>query len=112
MSPHTRALLIALAGPALSAAGVLWVIASVVLDTGRELTLRYVLFDPGHLVIAVGIAVSAICIPLAFEVAAAEPEELELFEPRPAEAGDLPAGVAQGPQREPEAGWREAAEWE
>lgn len=87
MSPQTRALLIALAGPALSALGALWVLANVAIDAGRDLTLRYLIFDPGHLVIAAGVAVSIICAPIALEVASAEPEEVEidLFEPAGAE---------------------------
>ncbi len=86
MSPQTRAIIIALAGPALSLLGALWVLANVLIDSGRELTFRYVIFDPGHLVIAAGIMVSVVAIPVAFQVAAAAPEdlELELFEPDPA----------------------------
>jgi hypothetical protein len=113
VSPSSRALLIALAGPALSALGLLWVIVSVTIDAGQDLTLRYVLFDPGHLVIAVGIAVSVICVPVAFQVAAAEPEELELelFEPQ-LDGERQPAQGATLRPAEGEAGWREAAEWE
>ena len=86
MSPHTRAFIIALAGPALSFLGVIWVLANVLIDTGRELTFRYVIFDPGHLVIVAGVIVSVVAIPVAFQVAAATPEDLELdlFEPEPA----------------------------
>lgn len=78
MSTKLRAVLIALLGPALSALGALWVVANVLIDTGRELTIRYVVFDPGHLFIAAGILVSLVAIPAAFEVAAAEAEEVEL----------------------------------
>ncbi len=86
MSPHTRAIIIALAGPALSFLGAFWVLANVLIDSGRELTFRYVIFDPGHLIIAAGIMVSVVSIPVAFQVAAAAPEDLELdlFEPEPA----------------------------
>ncbi len=85
MSPHTRAFIIALAGPALSALGAVWVLANVLIDTGRELTFRYVIFDPGHLIIAAGIMVAVVSIPVAFQVAAAAPEDVELdvFEPEP-----------------------------
>ena len=72
MSRKARALLIALIGPAVQALGALWVLANVAIDTGRELTIRYVIFDPGHLTIAVGIALSVVCIPLALDVAANE----------------------------------------
>ncbi len=98
MSPHIRAFIIALAGPALSFLGALWVLANVLIDSGRELTFRYVIFDPGHLIIAAGIMVSVVSIPVAFQVAAAAPEDLELdlFEPDPAEQpsaapADIPA---------------------
>jgi hypothetical protein len=87
MSPHTRAFIIALAGPALSFLGALWVLANVLIDSGRELTFRYVIFDPGHLVIAAGLMVSVVAIPVAFQVAAASAADLELdlFEPDPVE---------------------------
>ena len=87
MSTQERALLIALLGPAISILGVVSVLANVLIDTGRELTFRYIIFDPGHLTIAAGIMVSIVSIPVAFEVAAAEAEdvELDLFEPEQAE---------------------------
>ncbi len=98
MSPHIRAFIIALAGPALSFLGAFWVLANVLIDSGRELTFRYVIFDPGHLIIAAGIMVSVVAIPVAFQVAVAAPEDLELdlFEPDPAEQpsgapADIPA---------------------
>ncbi len=86
MSPHTRAFIISLAGPALSFLGALWVLANVLIDSGRELTFRYIIFDPGHLVIAAGVMISVVSIPVAFQVAAAAPEDLErdLFQPDPA----------------------------
>ncbi len=97
MSTQTRALLIAMLGPALSILGALWVLANVLIDSGRELTFRYVIFDPGHLVIATGILISVVSIPVAFQVAEATPEELELdlFEPDPVQPSgaraDIPA---------------------
>ena len=98
MSTQTRALLIAMLGPALSALGAVWVLANVLIDSGRELTFRYVIFDPGHLIIAAGIMVSVVSIPVAFQVAAAAPEELELDLYQPEEAkqpsgapADIPA---------------------
>ncbi len=83
MSTPARALLIALLGPALSVLGVLWVLANVLIDTGRELTFRYVIFDPGHLMIVAGIVVTIVSIPVAFQVAVAEPEDIELQLPEP-----------------------------
>jgi hypothetical protein len=70
-------------GPALSLLGMLWVLANVLIDTGRELTIRYVVFDPGHLAIVAGIMVTIVSIPVAFQVAVAEPENLELEAPEP-----------------------------
>lgn len=99
MSSQMRALLIGLSGPALQALGLLWVVANVTIDTGRELTFRYVIFDAGHLVIAVGILVSIVCVPVAFQVAVAAPDdvELELFESELAQQPrDVPAD-APGP---------------
>ena len=96
MSTQTRALLIAMLGPALSALGAVWVLANVLIDSGRELTFRYVIFDPGHLVIAAGVMISVVSIPVAFQVAAAAPEELELdlFEPDPAgQPSGAPAAI-------------------
>ncbi len=105
MSTQARALLIALLGPALSILGVVWVLANVLIDTGRELTFRYVIFDPGHLTILSGILVTIVSIPVAFEVAAAAAEdvELDLFE---SEQAQQPAGA---PAEVPGQTW-EAAE--
>jgi len=103
MSASVRAALIGMLGPAVSTLGIIWVLVSVVLDTGRELTLSYVLFDPGHLIIAVGIAISVICLPVAFQVAAAEESELELMAPEPEPA-------RQPDRQELPEGWWEATE--
>ncbi len=92
MSTQARALLIALLGPALSVLGVVWVLVNVLIDTGRELTFRYVIFDPGHLTIAAGIMVSIVSIPVAFEVAAAAAEDVELELPEPEQA-EQPSGA-------------------
>ena len=96
MSTQTRALLIGLFGPAVQALGLLWVLLNAAIDSGRELTLRYIIFDPAHLVILAGILVSVVCIPVAIQVALAAPEEveLELFEPEQAQRpSDVPANV-------------------
>ena len=105
MSTQARALLIALLGPATTVLGVVWVLVNVLIDTGRELTFRYVIFDPGHLTIAAGIMVSIVSIPVAFAVAAAEAEdvELDLFQP---ERAEQPSGA---PAEVPGQTW-EAAE--
>ena len=83
-------------GPALSILGALWVLANVLIDGGRELTFRYIIFDPGHLVIVAGVIVSVVAIPVALQVAAAPPEDLELdlLEPDPAEQpSEAPADI-------------------
>jgi hypothetical protein len=105
MSASVRAALIGMLGPAVSTLGTIWVLVNVVVDTGRELTLRYVLFDPGHLIIVVGIAVSVICLPVAFQVAAAEESELALTLPK-----RQPEGANAKRRELPDGGW-EAAEW-
>ena len=85
MSTRARAIAIGMFGPFLQGVGLLWVLANALLDSGRGLSLRYVSFDPAHLVLFVGILLSIVCLPIALEVAAAAPEdvELELFEPEP-----------------------------
>jgi len=85
MSTQARATAIAMFGPFVQAIGLLWLLADALLDSGRGLSLSYISFDPAHLVVFVGILLSVICLPVALEVAAAAPEdvELELFEPEP-----------------------------
>ena len=87
MSTRARAIAIGMFGPFVQGVGLLWVLANALLDSGRglSLSLRYVSFDPAHLVVFVGILLSVVCLPIALEVAAAAPEdvELELFEPEP-----------------------------
>ena len=92
MTTRARAIAIGMFGPIVQAVGLLWVLANALLDSGRGLSLRYVSFDPAHLVLFVGILLSVVCLPVALEVAAAAPEdvELELFEP---EAGSQTAGT-------------------
>ena len=85
MSTQARATAIGMSGPFVQAIGLLWLLADALLDPGRGLSLSYVSFDPAHLVVFVGILLSVVCLPIALEVAAAAPEdvELELFEPEP-----------------------------
>lgn len=83
MSNQKRALLIALLGPALQVIGLAWTVLRVALDPGRaEFTVRYLAFDPGHLLIAVGLAVSLVCAPVVIQVALADRSdtEIETFE--------------------------------
>ena len=86
MSTQARATAIGMSGPIVQAIGLLWLLADALLDPGRGLSLSYVSFDPAHLVVFVGILLSVVCLPIALEVAAAAPEDVEpeLFEPEPA----------------------------
>ena len=85
MSMRARAIAIGMFGPLVQGVGLLWLLANALLDSGRGLSLRYISFDPAHLVVFVGMLLSVVCLPVALEVAAAAPEdvELELFEPEP-----------------------------
>ncbi len=105
MPNSARAVIIGMVGPALSVLGAVWALVNVLIDTGRELTFRYVIFDPGHLTIVAGIMVSVVCIPVAFEVAAAAAEDVELDRLEPEQAKQ-PSGV---PAEVPGQTW-EAAE--
>lgn len=79
MSIQARAFLIGIIGPVLQLIGLGWVLLKAVVDPGgAELTVRYLIFDSAHLIIAVGVLVSVVCIPVALEVAQAEPEDVEL----------------------------------
>src|SRR3989304_3976723 len=96
MSTRARAIAIGMFGPFVQGVGLLWLLANALLASGRGLSLR-VIFDPAHLVVFVGMLLSLVCLPIALEVAAAAPEdvELELFEreaggqlaPTPADEG-------------------------
>lgn len=76
MSRENRSILIGLLGPAISAAGLLWVVLKPALGSAPTMTFRYLVFDPGHMMIAAGILVSVICLPVAIQVATARPDEL------------------------------------
>ena len=91
MSAQARATAIAMLGPLVQGTGFLWMLADALLSPGRDLTLRYILFDPGPLMLGVGLALTVICLPIALQVAAAEPEELELTLPEPPPAGEEPS---------------------
>ncbi len=81
MSPGIRALIIAMIGPALQAAGVAWDL----LDHGvfargglEHITLEHIVAGPAHLLMATGFMVAVFCIPVSLRVAVARPEEIEL----------------------------------
>ncbi len=103
MSMQARALLIGILGPLLEAVGLLWVVLKTVVEPGAaEFTLRYVIFDSAHLILIVGILVTLVCIPVAIQVAHAEPEdvELELFESMTKEEPSDVAAEMPGRRRE------------
>ncbi len=86
MSQRTRALLIGMIGPVLQAIGVTWdLLEHAVLERNAvgHLTLTHILTGPPHLIIFTGFALSLFCIPIALQVAAARPEELEWPQPEP-----------------------------
>jgi hypothetical protein len=80
VSTQARVLLIGMLGPALQAAGVAWdLLEHGILARGElgSLTFGHIISGPAHLMMATGFAVSLICIPLALQLAAAPPEEIE-----------------------------------
>jgi hypothetical protein len=86
VSAQVRALLIGMIGPALQATGVAWDLLEhgvLARDQIGQLTFEHVIGGPAHLMMAVGFAVSLICIPLALQVAIARQEELESREAVP-----------------------------
>ena len=79
MSSRARATAIGILGPAISLVGLIWIVLDALLDPTPEATnFRYFLFNSPHMMIAVGTVVSALCVPIAIQVARAQPEELEL----------------------------------
>src|SRR3982750_4204155 len=79
MSTQKRALLIAMAGPAIQAAGFTMESAHLLARHFHPaFSLRHAAFEPGILMVAVGFFVCLVCIPVALEVARAAPEDLEI----------------------------------
>jgi hypothetical protein len=81
--PYRRALLIGAIGPTVFTLGLVWTVVRLLL-TDPALSLRAIAFAPAHQMMFVGAAVSVVCLPVAFAVARAKPEELALpgFEAR------------------------------
>jgi hypothetical protein len=79
MSTQSRALVMGLLGPLVSATGLLWLAVDSVADprTGR-FGIHHLMFNAPHLVIAAGVALSFIAIPMALRVAVARPGEVEI----------------------------------
>ena len=80
MTASVRALLIGMLGPALQAAGVAWDLLEHGVFARSEighLTFQHIVSGPAHLLMATGLAVSVVCIPLAIQVATARHEELD-----------------------------------
>jgi hypothetical protein len=89
VSRQLRALLIGMLGPVLQAVGVAWDLLEHGVFARSEighLTLEHIVSGPAHLLMATGLALSAICIPIAIQVAAASPEELARPEDVPDDA--------------------------
>jgi hypothetical protein len=79
MSLRTRALMIGLTGPAVQGIGFFWQAAHVLLYHLHEpLSLRHIVFEPGFLVIFVGMLISIVCIPVAIDVATATPDDVAI----------------------------------
>jgi hypothetical protein len=97
MSTQSRALVIGLLGPIVAASGLLWLAVESVADprTGK-FGFHHLMFNPPHLVIAAGVALSFLAVPLALRVARASEEEVEIpiFDRELQEEEDLQAQPA------------------
>ncbi len=107
MSSRTRATVIGLLGPGISALGILWTLLRAALDsTPEKANLRFFLFDSPHLVVAIGVAVSVLCLPVAIHVALSRTEEVTIpvfdadlvAEPAEASPGDQPKPLGVSPK--------------
>ncbi len=79
MSTRTRAILIAMAGPAIQAVGFVWEVAHVLIAHFNEaLTPRHILLEPPLLTIFVGTLVTAIAVPVSFDVLRATEDEVRI----------------------------------
>ena len=77
MSVRKRALIIGLLGPATQAAGVAWEAGHLVsVHLHDALTPRHIVFEPGFLLIILGLLVTIVCVPVAIEVAASSEEDV------------------------------------
>jgi hypothetical protein len=98
MSMQRRALMIGLMGPIIQTVGLIWALLKAAFFSPPELTFRYLIFDPPHLMIAVGVAVSVVAIPVVIDVARAAPKdvEIETFEYIESEAEEPAEGRTEG----------------
>jgi hypothetical protein len=95
MSNRSRSLAIGLMGPAIAGLGLAWMLLDALFDsTPESATLRYFLFDSAHLVIATGILVSAVGVPLALVVSESSSEDVEIPVFGPDEALTAEPGAA------------------
>ena len=79
MSTQTRALVIALLGPALAAIGLLWLALEALLDPySGTFGFHHLMFSAPHLLVGAGIALSFVAIPLSLRVAVASPADVEI----------------------------------
>jgi hypothetical protein len=100
MSNQKRALVIGMLGPAISGLGLIWAFAKSLLQANPDQAdFRYLLFDSPHLVIAVGIVVSFVCLPIALGVILASEEALEIpvFDEVIDDAADAPPEAVREP---------------
>ncbi|HLG11323.1 MAG TPA: hypothetical protein VI876_06135 [Dehalococcoidia bacterium] len=84
MQVQRRAYVIGLLGPALQAIGLTWEALHVLIaHWSQPLSARHLAYEPGVLLLIVGLFVSLVCIPVAIEVAQAKERELEIpvYEP-------------------------------
>jgi hypothetical protein len=97
MTPYARALLIAMLGPLLQAAGAAWdLLEHGVFARGEleHITFEHIVSGPAHLLIAAGFVVACICIPLAIEIAVTG--RRDVTEPDLEESTDAVAGLWYG----------------
>jgi hypothetical protein len=90
MPVQRRAFIIGLLGPAIQAIGLTWeALHVVIVHWSNPLSARHLAYEPGVLLLAVGLLVSLVCIPVAIEVAQAKEQELEIpvYEPEPQAGG-------------------------
>lgn len=75
----TRALLIAMCGPAIQIAGIAWEALNIAAyHLHSPLSARHIIFDPAFLMIFVGLLVTLFCVPVALEVVTATESDISL----------------------------------
>jgi hypothetical protein len=93
MPVQRRAYVIGLLGPVIQAIGLVWqALHLLIVHWSVPLSTRHLMYEPGILLIVVGLIVSIVCIPVAIEVAQANERDVEIqvYEPEP-QTGHAPA---------------------